>query len=125
MVFVETTIWDEVFRFAGGKRAAHFRRLLDRDRVALAAPVRAEILCAAQPKDYRMLLRVLSALPVYYPTSETWRRIDGWIEGADEAFGPFDLLIASIAAEHGGEIWTRDRAFSRMAVLGFIELHSG
>jgi predicted nucleic acid-binding protein len=125
MIFVETTIWKEVLRFADGRRAAHFRRLLDLDRVALAAPVRTEILCAAPPHERRRLQRVLSALPVYYPTKTTWRRIDGWIHQAGDAFRPADLLIASIAADHEGELWTRDRTFTRMAMHGFVELHSG
>jgi len=126
MIFVETTIWREVLRFAEGRRAAHFRRLIDLDLVALAAPVRTEILCAAPPQERRRLQRVLSALPVYYPTKATWTRLDGWIRQAGEAaFAPGDLLIASIAADHKGELWTRDRTFTQMAMHGFVELHAG
>ncbi|MHC4931996.1 MAG: PIN domain-containing protein [Planctomycetota bacterium] len=125
MIFVETTVWREILRFAESRRTAHFRRLIDLDRVALAAPVRTEILCAAPPDQRRRLQRMLSALPVYYPTKATWKRIDRWIHQTAEVFGTGHLLIASIAADHEGELWTRDRTFTRMAMHGFVELHSG
>jgi predicted nucleic acid-binding protein len=89
--------------------------------------VRLELLGGASRRTLPTLRRVLSALPIHYPSAATWRTLDQWAEravGAGERFGFGDLLIAAIAAERGGAIWSRDADFGRMARLGFIELHA-
>jgi len=85
-----------------------------------------EILAGASNRDSARLRRVLSALPVFFPTEQTWTRIDGWLEVAriaGERFGFADLLIAAIAADHDGQIWSLDSDFARMANIGIVAVH--
>jgi len=98
--------------------------LLDDDAVALAAPVRVEILAGASKKDLPALRRTLTALPVFFPTDATWARIDTWIDitvAAGERFGFADLLIGALASENGGALWSLDDDFARMARIKLVD----
>ena len=69
------------------------------------------------------LRRVLSALPLFVPSTEVWPAIERWVEASvarGQRLGEADLLSASIAAENEGEIWSLDGDFARMARLGFV-----
>jgi predicted nucleic acid-binding protein len=126
VIFVDTSVWIEALRSVESAAAVHLIALLDSDQVALAAPVRIEILAGAANRDSARLRRVLSALPVFFPTEQTWLRIDGWLElarTAGERFGFADLLIASIAADHDGQIWSLDSDFARMASIGIVTIY--
>lgn len=126
MVFVDTSVWVAALRGGAKSPGEHLRTLLDADEVALAAPVRIEILSGASTRDRARLRRVLSALPAFYPTEPTWGMVEAWVEragAAGERFGVADLLIAASAAEHGGSLWSLDRDFARMRALGFVTLH--
>jgi predicted nucleic acid-binding protein len=127
VIFVDTSVWVAAFRAAAGREAAKLRSLLDRDAVALAIPVRIELLTGASVADRGRLRRVLSALPIFLPTDLTWQTIDGWLDVAGKAgekFGFADLLIGAIAAEHRASLWSLDADFTRMARLRLIELHA-
>jgi predicted nucleic acid-binding protein len=127
VIFVDTSVWVAAFRAAAGREAAKLRSLLDRDAVALAIPVRIELLTGASVADRGRLRRVLSALPIFLPTDLTWQTIDGWLDVAGKAgekFGFADLLIGAIAAEHRAPLWSLDADFTRMARLRLIELHA-
>ena len=127
MIFVDTSIWVTSLRDRLSPAALHLRALLEQDQVALAAIVRIELLSGASRKDLPKLRRTLSALPVFYPTERTWQRIDTWVEtavAAGERFGVADLLIAAIASEQGGALWSADADFARMSRMRLIESHS-
>jgi len=101
--------------------------LLDRQQAAMAAPVRLEILGGASAATLPTLRRVLSGLPVFYPSRDTWDLLDLWVvkaARAGERFGIGDLLIGAIAAERGGLVWSLDADFKRMARLKLIRLHA-
>ena len=126
MIFVDTSVWVEALRSAESTAARHLGGLLDAGEVALSAPVRVEILAGASSRDHIRLRRVLSALPLYLPTEQTWKRIDEWLERARKAgerFGFADLLIAAIAADQHSPIWSLDADFARMARVGLVEFH--
>jgi predicted nucleic acid-binding protein len=126
MIFVDTSVWVEALRSGDSAAALHLGGLLDSGDVALSAPVRIEILAGASSGDNVRLRRVLSALPLFFPTDQTWMRIDDWLErarAAGERFGFADLLIAAIAADQHAPIWSLDSDFKRMARVGLVEIH--
>jgi predicted nucleic acid-binding protein len=128
VIFVDTSIWVEALRSGNSAVALHLTALLDADEVALAAPVRIEILVGASSRDSVQLSRSLSALPIFFPNEQTWSRIDDWLDRARKAgerFGFADLLIAAIAAENQAPIWSLDSDFARMAGIGLVEMHRG
>ncbi len=127
MIIVDTSVWIAFFRSTDPAVADHLRGLLDTEQVTLAAPVRIELLAGASRRHHPTLERLLSALPLAYPTHETWRRIDAWIVPAlkaGERFGFADLLIGSIAVDEGAAVWSLDRDFGRMQRLGFVDTHA-
>ncbi|MCC6620179.1 MAG: PIN domain-containing protein [Deltaproteobacteria bacterium] len=125
MIVVDTSVWIAFFRGHPDKVAAGLDHLIEADDVALAVPVRIEILGGARSVEIPRLQRLLDALPCWAPTGETWTRIESWLAVASrrgQRFGMGDLLVAAIAAEHDAPVWSLDRDFERMARLGFIEL---
>ena len=123
MIFVDTSVWIEFFRGDDQVLARRLIRHLDRDQVALAAPVYFELLSGASGGDHSQLEKLLPALPLFYPTSETWTRMQDWIRiavSAGQRFGFVDLLIGAIASEEEGEVWSLDSDFNRMESLGFL-----
>lgn len=68
--------------------------------------------------------RALSALPVVVPTEETWQLIESWIApSADKGhrFAVSDLLIAGLASELGGLVWSFDQDFAELEALGLVQ----
>ena len=125
MIFVDSSVWISAFRNGKGAEARGLRRLLDDDEAALSFPVYLEVLTGASRADRSLLQRVLSALPVFNPTRETWARIEQWIARATDAgerFGVMDLLVASIAADRRAALWSLDADFRRMERLEFVTL---
>ena len=126
MIIVDTSVWVNALRIAASSEARVLRSLLDADEVALAVPVRIELLSGASKQDRPRLRRALSALPVLYPSDETWQAIDTWVDTAGatgRCFGVGDLLIAALARETGSLLWSLDTDFSRIARLGFVDLY--
>lgn len=126
MIVVDTSVWINALRDQKSSEARHLKDLLDNDEVAIAIPIRIELLSGANRSDQPRLIRTLSALPILFPSDATWRRIEGWlgtIMNAGDWFGVGDLLIAGIGAENRAAIWSLDGDFARMARLKLIELH--
>jgi predicted nucleic acid-binding protein len=126
MIVVDTSVWVAALRSASSPEAAAFAALVDSDDVLLTAPVRTELLGGARAADRKPLKRLLTALPVAYPTNETWRLMDGWAELArdhGDRFGVGDLLIAALAKESGALVWSLDADFARMERLKSVDLY--
>ena len=127
MIFVDSSVWISALRDGKSPEARGLTPLLDSDEVALSIPVYLEVLTRGVTREKRYhLRRALSALPVFYPSTETWARIGKWIERAanrGSRFGIRDLLVASIAADRSAPVWSLDVDFERMARLfQFVEL---
>ena len=124
MIVVDTSVW-----LAAPRQrlvADALRSLIDADEVALALPVRLELLACTPRHDRAAFRRAYGSLPQLHPTEETWTSIPGWIEtakDAGESFGLVDLLIASMADEIGGLVWSLDKDFERMERLKFVSLY--
>ena len=128
MIIVDTSVWILALRSASGPEAVVLRSLLDADEVALAVPVRTELLMGARAGDRRKLEEELKGLPLLYPTDESWRTIDRWTERASRAGATFaigDLLIGVLAADIGGLVWSLDSDFDRMEKLKLVDRYIG
>lgn len=125
MIVVDTSVWVAALR-SEGTEAQTLRLLLDDDAVLLPIPVKIELLSGTSKRDRAALRSALSALPLAYPSDDTWRLIDGWTDRtvkAGAAFGFGDLLIAAIAQEAGALVWSLDGAFVRLQRLRLIDLY--
>lgn len=127
MIVVDTSVWVDVIRRPATERAATFRRLLDADEVALPLPVRLELMSGIARKDRRAFRRALAALPLLVPSEDTWQLMGSWVEPAADAgfrFAVTDLLVAALASDIVGLVWSLDSDFAAMETLGFVRRYS-
>lgn len=121
MIVVDTSVW-----IASPRQpmvAEVLGQLIEADEVVLALPVRLELLSGTAKHKRAAFRRQFGSLPQLYPSDETWRPIPSWIERATDAgeqFGLVDLLIASLAVEIGGLVWSLDKDFERMERLKIV-----
>jgi predicted nucleic acid-binding protein len=126
VIVVDSSVWIDVMRRPESSRAVVLRSLLDADLVAVALPVRFELMSGVKKKQRPGFRRALSALPVLRPTDETFRLLESWIEPAADAgfrFGVTDLTIAALAREIEGLVWSLDADFEAMEKMGLIRLY--
>ena len=125
MIVVDTSVW-----IAASRQpilAATLRELLEADEVALAVPVRLELLTGLAKHQRAAFKRGLRSVPLIYPTDETWQQLLPTIEKAADAGQHFelaDLLIAALANEIGGLVWSLDKDFDRMERLKLVSLYA-
>jgi predicted nucleic acid-binding protein len=123
VIVVDTSVWVEAIRRPRGATNVTLKELLDADEVALALPVRLELMAGIARKDRRAFGRALSGVPVLMPSEEIWQLIESWVVPAadkGERFGVTDLIIAGLAHEAGALVWSLDADFDRLEALGFV-----
>jgi predicted nucleic acid-binding protein len=115
VIVVDTSVWIEAQRRPGGRIAETLKDLIENDEVALALPVRLELVAGVSRRDRTEFVRALSALPLLRPTDDTWKQIETWVPAAADKghrFGIADWLIAALADEIGALIWSLDEDFA-------------
>jgi predicted nucleic acid-binding protein len=125
VIVVDTSVWVAALR-KDGREAAVLRELLDADEVLLPVPVRTQLLSGAAQRDRVRLKSALSALPLAYPTDDTWKLMDAWTDRTSRSgasFGVGDLLIAALTHEAGAIVWSLDTAFERLHRLKLVDLY--
>jgi len=126
MIAVDTSVWVAALRNRESAEAQVLQPLLDEDEVLLPIPVKVELLSGTSTRHRQALKKALEALPLAYPTDETWRTLVEWTDRTSEAgatFGVSDLLIGAIAAEHGALLWSLDTAFEHMSRLRLVSTY--
>ena len=124
MIVVDSSVWIEAQRRPSASHARQLSSLLDADEVALALPVRLELLAGIARRDRAAFERALSALPLLRPSDETWSLIERWVPFAadkGQRFALADLLIAALTAEIGGLVWSLDEDFEQMERMKFVQ----
>lgn len=127
MIFVDTSVWVAYLRHGQRSVVETLDELLDREEVALAAPVRLELLSGTSQRSYRQLAGLLNAVPVFFPSKDTFALAERWLDTSrrrGQLFGAIDLIIAATAVERGGRVWSHDDDFRRLAQLGLLKLFS-
>jgi predicted nucleic acid-binding protein len=127
VIVVDTSVWVDVTRRPSSERARNFQQLVDADEVAVALPVRVELMSGVARKHRKEFRRTLSALPVLRPTDDTWRLLESWIESAADKgyrFSLPDLMIAALARELEALVWALDDDFEVMEKLGMVRLYT-
>jgi predicted nucleic acid-binding protein len=125
MIVVDTSVWIAALRREGSE-ARTLRALLDADEVLLPVAVKIELLSGTSKRQRPLLRAGLSALPLAYPTDDTWRLMDDWTDRASAAgatFGVGDLLIGALAHEAGALVWSLDGAFGRLERLKLAQCY--
>ena len=123
MIVVDTSIWIDAHRRPTGRVAQTLNALLDADEVALPLPVCFELTAGVSRRDRAALLRGLSGLAVIRPTDETWTLIERWVPVAAEKGYRFLLakwLIAALAHDIGGLLWSLDEDFAELERLKIV-----
>jgi predicted nucleic acid-binding protein len=123
VIVVDTSVWIDAHRRPAGPHARTLRSVLDADEVALALPVRLELLAGVARRDRAVLARALSALPVLRPSDDTWGLVERWVPMAadkGQRFALADLVIAALTAEIGGLVWSLDKDFDQLERLKFV-----
>lgn len=125
-VFIDTSVWISYFKGKDAGLVQSVHALIEEDCIALATPVWIELLLGIRAQELNRFKRVLSALPRYTPTEETWDVVQAWAVEATrkgQRFGFTDLLIAALSSENQGKLYSLDSDFSRMQKLGWIQKH--
>jgi predicted nucleic acid-binding protein len=121
VIVVDTSVWiaarrdDDIY----GRLAS----LIDADEAAMPLPARLELLAGTPRQERKVFHDSCQSIIQLVPTEQTWAPLAAWIERATDAgqrFSLTDLLIAALAEEIGGLVWSLDRDFERMERLKIV-----
>lgn len=128
MVIADTSVWITFQRDPRSAVGQEFDSLLAEDEVVMVGPVLAELLQGARSESEFEFFRLhLTALSFLETDQDTWTRA-GELNyrlrehGSMLAFA--DLIIASLAMQHGIAVYTVDGDFGRVPGLALHEARS-
>lgn len=122
-VLVDSSVFIDFFR---GKNPAHFKELIESNRVLLSSFVKLELLMGVKKEQYRILNRVLDGL-ILLPTNFDWlfeksRELIHKLKSSGVNLGLVDIFIALEAAHNKSRLYTLDKGFKKLEELNYIEL---
>lgn len=126
MILVDTTIWSLVLRRRPDrlsppeqKLVRHWADLADEGLVAVAGPIRQEVLTGIRhPDQFRRLVRALDAFHCVPVTTADYDRAAEYFNTCRQhgiVGGDIDMLICSLAVASGSRLFTADDDFTRYA----------
>jgi predicted nucleic acid-binding protein len=120
---VDTSIWVEFFR---GRSLPDLEQALRDGGVVLAPIVAAELVSAPlSPRERRRLEALLGELPIAPTPLEHWLRVGGLRAAAARkgiALSTPDAHVAQVALDVGGEVWSADAVFARLASKSIVRV---
>ncbi len=128
MVVVDTSVWIQAFRPRPSFESEEVDKLLSERRAVMTGPVLTELLQGAHNLKEHQALRIrLMSLPYLEATLETWASaglLASELAQQGQVIGTIDLVIATLALQHGHEVYSLDHHFQRVPGLTlYIPVH--
>jgi predicted nucleic acid-binding protein len=123
VIVIDTSVWIAAKRDTTVRTV--LQALIEADEAAMPLPARLELLAGTPKKDRRAFLQSCQGVAQVVPTEATWGPLQPWVERAADVGHNFslpDLLIAALAEEIGGLVWSLDKDFERMEQLEIVRL---
>jgi hypothetical protein len=117
-VIVDTSIWIQFFNFPQSKEKKEVDKLLNDNRVALVGVIVSELLQGSRSQeDFEKIEDKINALPYVKVSKNTWMEVGRTsfkLRKQGITLPLTDILIATLAKESGGEIYTLDPHFKKI-----------
>lgn len=126
MIVVDRSVWVSVLRSQSWPGSATLAQLIDADSVVLPLPVRIELLAGVPARHRKALHGRLGAVPVAYPTDETWALVERCVASAADKGQHFrvgDLLVAALGSERTALVWSPDSDFDRVEKQKLVQCY--
>ncbi len=125
-ILIDSSVWIEYYRPRGPKTVQDkVREALARDAVVTTGIVVIEVLQGARTEEaYTMLWGDVTGLRWLEPSAEAIEvaaRLGFDLQRLGSPVPATDLLIASMALQHGSRLWHRDAHFSRIAAHSSLQ----
>ncbi len=128
MILVDSSVWIDFFSSSPRRAGSELRRMIDQaEPFCLTGMVVAEVL-QGLTRDLKTIEQFLRQWDLLEPRGFKTYRNAAAVYRAARAKGitptMIDVLIATVALEHGATVFTLDKDFSRIAALTGLALYS-
>jgi predicted nucleic acid-binding protein len=118
MVIADTSVWIPFFNRPDSPQKTALDLLIDADEIVLVGVVLAELLQGCRtPSERDLLSDALLALPYHEVTQSTWSQagnLSAHLLRRGVTLPLSDLLIATLAIEHGCSVYSLDTHFKKI-----------
>ena len=125
-ILPDTCAWIDFFRGCQTPLAESLVRSLGRDNVVTCGVVQCELLQGVKkPDEEQLVLNALQALPHLEMTRELWisaGQLAATLRKGGHTLPLSDIIIATLALDHGCEVLTVDRHFEQIPGLELVRL---